>query len=221
MLNLSKISSEERKARSKFTCIHRHNGFSHQNCFTKKYGLIEKERIGFLDIETTGLKADYGYILSYCIKTDNGKMYKQVISQDDIFSGRYDKRILKLLIKDLRNFDRVITYYGTNFDIPFIRSRCLFWKLPFLVYLELKHTDVYFIAKSKLRIHSNRLGVVCEFLGIPAKNHPMTTAVWLKCSHGNKKALQYVLTHNEEDAISLQKVWHRLLTFVTRPNKSI
>ncbi len=197
------------------------NGFEHPNCYKKKLGLRDKEVVGFLDIETTNLRADFAYVLSYCIKTQNGKMYKGLINQKDIFSGKYDKRILKQLCKDIRRFDRIIGHYSVRFDIPFLRSRCLFWKLNFPIHKEIKHTDTYFIAKAKLLLRSRRLGVICEFLGIPAKNHPIKPDIWMKCMYGNKKALQYVLTHNEEDVISLQRVWNRLSKYVGRNNTSV
>lgn len=220
-MNLSKISADERKKRAEFVCVHYHNGFSHQNCYNKKNKLQVEEKIGFLDIETTGLKADYAYILTYCIKTQNGKLYKSTITKDDILSGRYDKRLLKQLNKDIRRFDRVITQYGTRFDIPFIRSRCLYWGLSFPIFKEVKHTDIYFIAKAKLVLSSRRLGTICSFLGIPAKNHPIKPSIWFKCQYGNKNAINYVLTHNIEDVISLQRAWNKLHKYVGRNNTSM
>ncbi|KKL84703.1 hypothetical protein LCGC14_1962040, partial [marine sediment metagenome] len=47
-------------------CKHRHNYIEHYNCYITENP--DMERIGFLDIECSNLKADYGIILSYCIK---------------------------------------------------------------------------------------------------------------------------------------------------------
>ena len=74
-LNIFALGKSEKKARAVFRCIHRHNGFDHPNCYDTEKGIIEK--IGFLDIETSNLNADFGYVLSYCIKKLDGEIIKR------------------------------------------------------------------------------------------------------------------------------------------------
>ena len=86
----------------------------------------------------------------------------------------------------------------------------MYHKIDFPVYKEIRHTDAWKVARKKLKLHSNRLGVVAPFFGIEAKGHPLNGEVWLKCLSGNKEALDFVMTHNIEDVESLRKVWHRM-----------
>jgi len=107
-------------------CIHRHTIKTHPNCFRMgliKYDWWTNKRIAYLDIETSDLKADFGIVLSWCLKFKNEKfIYSDVITKKDIENRTFDKRIIESLLKELEKVDIVVTYYGTNFDIPFLRT---------------------------------------------------------------------------------------------------
>ena len=206
------MTQVELQKRQNFRCTHGHTGLSHPQCFAKDN--CTKERIGFFDIEASGLQANFAIILSYCIKEENGKILKRTIEPEAIKKGIYDKDLVRQLCIDLRKYDRICTYYGTKFDIPFCRTRALKHKLDFPTYMELKHTDIYLMAKYKMNLNSRRLGVVCDFLDIEAKGHPLNPDIWLGCLSGNRKALAWVLTHNIEDVVSLEKLWKRINKFV-------
>lgn len=220
-LNIFSLSATERKKRQKFHCIHRNNGLYHPNCYNKHYK-IEPEKIGFLDIETSNLSSDFGIILCYAIRYGN-KTISNSITPAEIKAGSYDKRLLTDLCKDLRKFNRVITWYGYKFDIPYCRSRAILHKLDFPIYKEVYHTDAYQKAKILIRtLHSKRLGVVASFYGIKAKEHSLNPTIWLKCLSGDTKALRFVQTHCDEDVYSLQQVWDRvLLPYVILAKSSI
>lgn len=190
----------------------------HPACYDKANGLYEK--VGYLDIETSNLSSDFGCILSYCIKEDNGEIIGRCLTPQEIKEGIYDKNLLGELCEDLRKFTRVITYYGGKFDIPFIRSRALLHHKKFPEFGQLLHTDAYMTMKFKFRtLHSKRLGVVAPFYGIASKGHPLNPTVWLKCLSGNQNALNFVFTHNKEDVVSLEKLWHKVSVF-TKMNRS-
>lgn len=202
------LSASERNKRMEFRCKHRHNGISHWNCYNEDCGLVEK--VGFLDIESSSLVATYGIIWSYCIKEENGKTISNVITPNEMKKHIYDKRLLKDFCNDVRKFNRVMTWYGAKFDIPMLRTRCLFWGLDFPLYKEISHTDLYYTAKHKLKLHSNKLEVVAKFFGIKAKAHPLLPEIWLKAFGGEQEALDYILTHNKEDVITTEKVYYKL-----------
>ena len=46
-------------------CRHRHLYIEHYNCYLKEHP--DREKIGFLDIESSNLDGDYGIMLSYWI----------------------------------------------------------------------------------------------------------------------------------------------------------
>ena len=118
-------------------------------------------------------------------------------------------------------FDRLVGYYCTDgrFDFPMLRSRCLKNHVYFPAYKELLVSDCYSMAKYKLRLRSNRLQAVCEFLDIPAKEHKLDPQHWLRCLAGDQESLNYVWSHNVEDVISTELVWRKLHEF-QRPMKT-
>ena len=197
-------------------CKHRHTFLEHPHCYERK-----PEKIGFFDIESSNLHADFGILLSYAIKELDGDIYGAVISPKELRSAKLDNGIVKKCIQDMRRFDKIITYYGTRFDLPFVRARAMLYGLDFPVYKEIKHTDVYYWARAKLCLHRRRLQTVCDFLGIPAKEHPMTPNQWTTALTGNRASLDYIFVHNKEDVVSLEEVYKRLIDFTANRANSI
>lgn len=215
-MNLRTLKKAELLYMATHRCKHNHTFLEHPGCYQKP-----PEKIGFFDIEASGLNADFALMLSYCIKVQDGKILGSVIKPKELASSTPDKRVLEDCVKDLRKFDKVVTYYGTNFDLPFVRTRCLLYGIDFPVYKEIQHTDCFYWAKSKLNLHRKRLQVVCDFLGIPSKGHPMIPNIWTSAMTGNKKSLKYILEHNEEDVVSLEEVYHRLIDYTANRSNSV
>ena len=179
------------------------------------------EKIGFFDLESTNLVASYGLMMSYCIKELNGPLIKNCITTKEMRSPIKDKRLLNDMCKDMLKFDRIITYYGTGFDIKFSRARALLWDLDFPLYKSVKHTDAYYIVKHKIKLHSHKLEAVCDFFGIPAKDHKLNPVVWADAMVGTKSALDYVLVHNVEDVICLEALYKKLNGHFRIDNRTI
>ena len=194
-------------SRLRFRCPHRHNGLEHHKCYDS---IHDTERIGFLDIEATSLNASFGYMLSYCIKPLDKPVVKRPISPNEIKNLTFDKRLCKQLLEDLQSYDRLITYYGTGYDIPFLRTRCLTHGLDFPPMGSIFHTDVYYAVRNKLKLHRNRMEVACDQFGIESKGHRLTPKVWQEAQAGHKPAIDYVLQHNVEDVISLEALWKKM-----------
>lgn len=201
------MSKAEIVSRLRFRCPHRHDGLTHHACYTKAH---DQERVGFLDIEATSLNASFGYMLSYCIKPLGKPVVKRPISPTEIKNLTFDKRLCKQLLADLGTYDRLVTYYGIGYDLPFLRTRCLTHGLDFPPMGSIFHTDVYYTVKSKLRLHRNRMEVACDQFGIESKGHRLTPKVWQEAQAGHKPAIDYVLQHNVEDVISLEALWTKL-----------
>ena len=192
------------KKHSEEYCIHRHSKKTHPNCFRR--GLTQKLRwydeegltLATLDIETSHLKANIGFMLSWCLKYRGGEVIHGIVTKDEIFNGTYDKRIVRELLDELRNVDVVISYYGTGFDIKFIRTRAMYWKYLFPAYGSIYHFDVYYRARALLATHRKSLAAVTAFFGIEGKT-PILLATWQEAMYGDKAALAEVLVHNVED----------------------
>jgi len=204
-------------------CKHSHRYIEHLPCLEQEKPSHSpiSERIGHLDIESSNLKATYGIVFSYAIKEDGGKVLGRCLRPEEIHKGIYDKNLLKECVEDMRKFDMLTGWYCEKFDIPFLRSRALFYRLDFPLYKEVKVCDVWKIAKYKLCLHSNRLETVCEFYGIPAKTHPMQPRQWVDALSGKKDALDFIWEHNKEDVVSLEQAYNLLINYVGRQTKSI
>lgn len=222
---LAKFNALSKKRQSEILemrCVHRHNILTHPKCFKDIVDLDLSENIGFFDIEATGLKASFGYIFSYSILDKEGKnLISNVITQKEIYAGLFDKRLVSDLCEDLRKFDRVVTFYGTCYDIPFCRTRALLYGEDFPVHKEVLHTDLYYTIKHKLKLHANRLQTACEFFSIPSKGHKLTPHVWQKAQAGDKDSLDYIVTHNKEDVVSTRLLYNKVNDYIVKKNKSI
>jgi uncharacterized protein YprB with RNaseH-like and TPR domain len=206
-------------------CKHKHRYTEHPTCFLEEYKdrLATMERVGFLDIEATNLNADFGYILCYSLKELNGALVHCSVTPRDIRSYKFDKRVMGQFLKDIQPFDRLVGYYSKDYryDIPMLRSRSLFWDLNFPEWKDYLFTDVYDLAKGKLKLHRTRLETVCDFFGIPSKEHRLNPEVWQRAQAGSKRALDYIQIHCDEDVLSLEAVYKRLNTFGRQSKLSI
>jgi uncharacterized protein YprB with RNaseH-like and TPR domain len=216
------------KKKKELRCIHRHTLKTHPNCFIK--GLVktpfESEnqfvkltgkpwytfpgyKIGYLDIETDGLFADFDTMLTWCIKQKDGDIIFSQIKKQELFERDLDKRLVSDLLSALKEFKIIVTYYGTGFDLPFIRSKALRYNLDFPKYGELYHWDLYYTVRHKMRLQRNSLANVCDFLGIVGKT-PIEKDVWRAAKYGDKKALDLVLEHNIADVDILEQLHNRI-----------
>jgi len=224
-INLNRLKKSEILWLYNHYCRHGHRYIEHMNCFLEEKPTdIITERIAFLDIETTGLNANWDYIISWAIIDNDGKIYGRVLTRKEVLNWKVlDKKLMKEFSDTIKNFDRVVVYWGKDrrHDLPFLRTRCLKWNVYFPLYKELVVTDMYDIVKSKLRLHANRLENVCDFLGIPAKEHRLDAEMWLRAKLGDKKALDYVWKHNVEDVISLKAVYEKLERYSAKRKVSI
>lgn len=223
-VNVFCVTKQELLRIINFRCRHKHDFRSHPNCYREsKDNLIEK--IAVLDIETSNLDANFGIILSWCIKPLSEKIIENNITFEDIKKGTKDRRLTKILIDELCKYNRIVTHYGTYFDIGFIRTRALKHGFDFPDYGQIWHTDVWKIAKRKLKLNSNRQGTVAEaILGENIKTR-IHSESWLDMQFGNiqqqKDAIAYIVDHNRKDVIQLERNYLKLRRFVREGKNSI
>jgi len=219
MANMSKFSKQELVKMAATKCKHGHTYLEHPNCYLKDKAA--DLRIGYLDIESGGLNANFDYMLTWVIKTKGKDEYRcGVIDQKDILAFNFDKQILEKLIESLTEYDVIYTYYGTGFDIPFIRSRAMMQKMKFLTFGAMQHKDLYFVVRSKMKLHKSSLDSACAALGIKGKNH-IKGNFWMRAKVGDKEALAYVLDHNKKDCQILEKLHEKLQYYYKDTTNSI
>jgi uncharacterized protein YprB with RNaseH-like and TPR domain len=177
--------------------------------------------IGFLDIETTNLKANAGPMLSWALKVRGEKEVRyDVITRTELLDKTYDKRIVQSCIDNIREMDAVCTYFGSRFDIPFLRTRAIGMELDFPKYGEIFHWDLFYQARSKLLTHRKSLDVITTFMGIKGKTN-LDIGVWFDARFGDQAALDYVLEHNRQDTIILEKAFDKLEPYAKWSRTSI
>lgn len=206
-------------------CLPRHS----QDAIRQRYFVLtrdephwtEAENVAFFDLETSHLKANIGILLSWAFKLRDGGVVYDVITKKDITSGVMDKRIVKSFLAAIQPLDVLVGYYSTKFDVPFIRTRALMLGIPFPTFGQKFHHDVYYTAKWKLDLHSNRLDVVGAALGCNSKKTFLDISIWQKAQYGDRKCLDYVLEHNKADVKLLEEVFEKMVPFIKMQRRSL
>jgi len=193
-------------------CKHGHTYLEHYNCYLTEHP--EENKIGYFDIESSSLVADFGFCIGWKILDNDDNMYGRMVTKEEVLGLKTpDKYLMKELIETLKNFDIIYTYNGTRFDFPFVRTRSVINKLDFPTFGSLKHKDVYYIVKNKFRLHRKSLEVACEMLlGNSNKTHWMGKH-WIGAVQGKTESLDYIDDHCEKDVKDLKKLTEYVLDF--------
>jgi uncharacterized protein YprB with RNaseH-like and TPR domain len=223
MVPIHHLTKKEIVYLAKHYCEHGHSYLSHYSCYLKLPG--KEPKVGFLDIETTNLSADFGIILSWCIKEagkpviSNGVITKEEI--EEAKAGDEDYEVVKSLLYNLSQYDKLITYYGKRFDVPFIRTRATSLGLEFPTYGTLDHIDLYDVVKRKFRLSSNRLEQACRILLGDTNKTKIEYKYWRAGARGEKSALAYILQHNRMDVVDLERLYNKTISFTRKNDTSI
>ncbi len=240
---------------NKLFCNHRHNINSHASCFASgnvnalqakaledEYGKpwfqLEDFKVGYLDIEADGLKVDFATMLSWCIKERGGNTQYDMITREELFNGTTDQRIVASCIEAMSKYKIIVTYFGTIYDLTFLRAKSLHYDMWFPGYVneeyvnrdgvltsksvaEIYHFDLYYVAKSKLAsLSSKSLANVTDYLHIDGKT-PLNKEFWRKGKYGDPEALAQILEHNIGDVEILEQLHDKLTPFSKFTKKSI
>ena len=194
-------------------CAHGHTYLEHYDCFLKDYP-ERQPKIGHFDIETSGLNASYGIVLCYCIQEENSdKIWGRRITKNELRTC-LDYKVIKACVRDLKRFDIVTTYFGTGFDLKFIRSVALMMDIPFPHYSTIQHIDLYYVVKNKLKLHNNKLKTACSMLLGTTEKTEIDPHHWKKAIHqGDKKALEYIYDHCKRDVRDTKRLYHKIIDY--------
>ncbi|MGC8588885.1 MAG: ribonuclease H-like domain-containing protein [Hydrogenobaculum sp.] len=203
-----------------FICVHGHTGLEHPNCYIKYLDSCDTSNIGFLDIETSQLDAEFGFMITWSIKKLDGDIKSDYLKHSDFNTWNFDRRITHSIIEEMKKYKIIYTYYGSRFDIPFIRSRALKYNLSFPIQNQIIHRDLYYIVRNKLALTSNALGNVTHYLGIEGKNG-ISKSTWLRASYGDKSSIKYILDHNIRDVKILEELYKKIRPYMARSRTSI
>lgn len=181
-------------------------------------------KTGVIDIETTGLWSDFGYIIVAVIKDmstgrniifrlDQTDHYKECMKNPTVENWKIvDKKICEAIRKAYEKFDIILHYNGRSFDIPFINTRLMKANVPILP--DMKQLDLYYIARYKMRLRSKRLDALKEFLDIDTDVMGHCWEYWQMAGAGIKEGFDFVVEHCVRDVDRLTEVAKRMKVFI-------
>lgn len=123
-----------------------------------------------------------------------------------------DKTILEAFLPEWSNADYVVAHYS-RFDKPFIAARLMANGLPSLP--PVNDICTYKLAKAHFgrSLNGNKLDHLGTILGVGRKIKTQAD-LWVKCSAGDKDALQAMAEYNMQDVQLLNDVFRAMLPHV-------
>jgi DNA polymerase elongation subunit (family B) len=175
----------------------------------------------YFDIETSpniGYFWQAGYKLN--IPTDNIIKERAIITicykwegQKDVYSLTWDKTqndkgMLEKFVKVANEADELVGHNGDRFDLPWVRTRCLYHRIPMMP--DYKSIDTLKVSRSKFRFNSNRLNYIAKYLNIGQKIHT-SFDLWTKIVFNkDKQAMDKMVRYCKQDVRLLERVYKEL-----------
>ena len=159
------------------------------------------------DLETTNLTADFSVMLCACLKPFGET---PVVFRADDYNPNWatqrmdDKELTKAIATELAKHAIIVTHYGSGFDIPYLRAKMVYHRLPPLP--PMFGIDTYRIAKANFRVSSRRLKNLCRYFELGQKSE-VEGGLWMKAGmDGDIDALDAIVAHNIQDVLLLEKL---------------
>jgi len=179
----------------------------------------------FFDIEVSpnlgmfweaGYKKNIGYeniikeraIICICYKWEDDK---EVISLT-WDSDQSDKKMLEQFIKVANTADEIVGHNGDKFDLAWVRTRCLFHKIP--MFPSYTTIDTLKISRSKFKFNSNKLDYIAKYLGM-GKKIRTEFSLWKDIFiHNDEIAMNKMVKYCKMDVVLLERVYKQLAVHI-------
>jgi len=166
-------------------------------------------KVAFWDIEASGLDADFGIILCAGIRTMGSKEVR-VYRIDDSPTYRKepwnDSWVAEEIRQELEQHDVVVHHYGDRYDVPFLNTRLLAYRLPILDSSAMCFVDTWLNIRKRLKLHNNRLLSLIAHLDTKTNKTGLDGRLWVRAAAGERASLDKVVEHNIHDVNALQEV---------------
>jgi uncharacterized protein YprB with RNaseH-like and TPR domain len=146
----------------------------------QKKELRTQRRRLFFDLETSpniGLFWEAGYkknidytniikeraIICICYKWEDDKEVHSLHWD----SKQSDKSMLEKFVEVVKNAQELVAHNGDKFDLAWVRTRCLFHRIP--MFPKYKTIDTLKVGRSKFKFNSNKLDYIAQYLGMGKK----------------------------------------------------
>jgi tetratricopeptide (TPR) repeat protein len=184
----------------------------------------KKDRILFLDTETSGLAGGtgtYAFLVGVGWYSETGFTVAQYFMRDPL----EEPALLAAISERLAGFDVIVTFNGKSFDIPLLNTRLTLNRFP-LPFGEMDHIDLLHLAR---RLWRNRLasramgdlekdiiGFIRDQDEVPGYLIPQYYFDYL--SSGDARPLAGVFYHNVFDIVSLAVLFDYMANVLDSPS---
>ena len=183
----------------------------------------DEMQTGLFDIESTGLTGDFSCILCAVIKpfkSHEPMIFKIDLDKRDMLEA--EKEMLLEFVPVLESFSGLIGYYSTRFDMPMIRTRCMFHGIP--APKKIKHLDMYFTIRRTVNPTTRRMDRINEINRLTDESLPEKTKLGIREWTGaafrrDEESLNYIVDHCVHDVEVLERILNKYRDYV--PEKII
>lgn len=124
-----------------------------------------------------------------------------------------DRQMLEALLPVMNEADEIVMHNGDKFDLPWIRTRCLFHRLPMPP--DHKTVDTLQQARRKFYFNSNRLDYISKYSGRKGKLKT-EFSLWKRvCGDNDRAALKYMVKYCKGDVFELEAAYITIAPYVT------
>lgn len=128
-----------------------------------------------------------------------------------------EKKMLRSFVKIMGEADEIIGHNGDRFDLPFIRTRCLYHGI--LIFPRYRTLDTLKKSRNNFLFASNKLDYLGKFMGIGGKEDHEGFDMWKKIvEEDDEQALANMISYCERDVIVLEDVYFVLSPFIDHNN---
>lgn len=173
-------------------------------------------RVGYWDIESTNLSPEFGFMLCYSIMDADGALHTRRIDESPGYeAAKWDDRWLARQCRDdLEKYQIIVGWNHINFDLNFLNTVLIRERLEPLDVSSIAMVDLLWASRYRLRLTSNRLENVINYLATEVHKTPLLGKLWKQASTGHRPALDLIVEHNVKDVESLQEVADLLSRFI-------
>ena len=176
-------------------------------------------RMGFYDIESTDLGAMMGRVLCLSVADEFGIVTTKTYADFDGKSILDDAPLVEWIMRELDQYDILVSWNGKLFDKPFLNARAMKGLVVPMFPLKMHIDLMYQFKGSQARFGSAKMDNVAKALGVPHQKTPLDFETWERASVGDQDALESVVEHCEADVLTMRDIFaraKRLIGTITR-----
>lgn len=124
-----------------------------------------------------------------------------------------DKEIIQKIIPVLNEADEIVYQNGDRFDLPWIKTRALYYSIPMLP--TYKTFDTLKKIKSTFYLNSNRLDYFQKFTGGEGKMETGGFKLWQQVAlDNNRQSLKTMVKYCDTDVLELEQAFNKIIPYV-------